>query len=175
MFTRSDRLRPNTTFNRFLGTESDKSLIDDLYLTESCKHESKLVLRSAEGKLLSEDLYLRGQQCHAFHQNTKPPIQSPNNKLIHATVNGTPPHLIPLVHFPFHSIPHRVSSTPQSNTTPRVYGKSSKLILFFIFIIYSYLLSVGLLYIFQNSCLNLFIYFIILGLVYLGMISHSLI
>ena len=56
MFTRSDRLRPNTTFNRFLGTESDKSLIDDLYLTESCKHESRLVLRSAEGKLLSEDL-----------------------------------------------------------------------------------------------------------------------
>ena len=105
MFTRSDRLRPNTTFNRFLGTESDKSLIDDLYLTESCKHESKLVLRSAEGKLLSEDLYLRGQQCHAFPQNTKPPNQSPNDNSTHATINGTPPHLIPLVHFPFNP-PH---------------------------------------------------------------------
>ena len=52
MFTRSDRLRPNTTSSRFLGTENDKSLIDDLYLTESCKHESKLVLRSAEIKPL---------------------------------------------------------------------------------------------------------------------------
>ena len=73
MFTRSDRLRPNTTFNRFLGTESDKSLIDDLYLTESCKHESKLVLRSAEGKLLSDDFN------HADSNVTHPPTQKPQN------------------------------------------------------------------------------------------------
>ena len=29
MFTRSDRLRPNTKFNRLLGTENDKSFVDD--------------------------------------------------------------------------------------------------------------------------------------------------
>ena len=29
MFTRSDRLRPNTTFSRLSGTESDKSFVDD--------------------------------------------------------------------------------------------------------------------------------------------------
>ena len=109
MFTRSDRLRPNTKFNRFLGTESDKSLIDDLYLTESCKHESKLVLRSAEGKLLSEDLYLRGQQCHApphnnnnntpnvynkqNKTNNKPPKQNNTPILINTKRNSTPPSL----------------------------------------------------------------------------------
>ena len=109
MFTRSDRLRPNTTSSRFLGTENDKSLIDDLYLTESCKHESKLVLRSAEGKLLSEDLYLRGQQCHApphnNHNNTpnvynkqnktnnKPPKQNNTPILINTKRNSTPPSL----------------------------------------------------------------------------------
>ena len=107
MFTRSDRLRPNTKFNRFLGTESDKSLIDDLYLTESCKHESKLVLRSAEGKLLSEDLYLRGQQCHApphNNNNNTPNVYNKQNKqqtpktkqhqiLINTKRNSTPPSL----------------------------------------------------------------------------------
>ena len=70
MFTRSDRLRPNTTSSRFLGTENDKSLIDDLYLTESCKHESKLVLRSAEGKLLSDDFN------HADSNVTHPPTHN---------------------------------------------------------------------------------------------------
>ena len=39
VFTRSDRLRPNTTFNRFLGTESDKSLIDDLIMTKELLSE----------------------------------------------------------------------------------------------------------------------------------------
>ena len=29
MFTRSDRLRPNTKFSRLSGTESDKSFVDD--------------------------------------------------------------------------------------------------------------------------------------------------
>ena len=29
MFTRSDRLRPNTKFNRLSGTENDKSFVDD--------------------------------------------------------------------------------------------------------------------------------------------------
>ena len=29
MFTRSDRLRPNTIFSRLSGTESDKSFVDD--------------------------------------------------------------------------------------------------------------------------------------------------
>ena len=29
MFTRSDRLRPNTKFIRLSGTESDKSFVDD--------------------------------------------------------------------------------------------------------------------------------------------------
>ena len=80
MFTRSDRLRPNTTFNRFLGTESDKSLIDDLYLTESCKHESKLVLRSAEGKLLSDDFN------HADSNVTHPPTHKHNT---HKTTTTT--------------------------------------------------------------------------------------
>ena len=97
MFTRSDRLRPNTKFNRFLGTESDKSLIDDLYLTESCKHESKLVLRSAEGKLLSEDLYLRGQQCHA------PPH----------TTTTTPPNV-------YTTNKTKQTTTPKTNTTPNL-------------------------------------------------------
>ena len=29
MFTRSDRPRPNTKFNRISGTESEKSFVDD--------------------------------------------------------------------------------------------------------------------------------------------------
>jgi len=29
VFTRSDRLRPNTKFSRLSGTESDKSFVDD--------------------------------------------------------------------------------------------------------------------------------------------------
>ncbi len=32
MFTRSDRLRPNTKFNRLSGTESEKSFVDDFDL-----------------------------------------------------------------------------------------------------------------------------------------------
>ena len=96
MFTRSDRLRPNTKFSRLSGTESDKSLIDDLYLTESCKHESKLVLRSAEGKLLSEDLYLRGQQCHAppHNNNNTPNVYNKQNKTNKNPQNKTTPILI---------------------------------------------------------------------------------
>ena len=58
MFTRSDRLRPNTTFNRLSGTGDDKSIVDDFVRTGYCKHESRLVLRSAEIKPLFYDLFI---------------------------------------------------------------------------------------------------------------------
>ena len=48
MFTRSDRLRPNTTHIRLSGTESDKSFVDDFDKTWYCKYESRLALRSTE-------------------------------------------------------------------------------------------------------------------------------
>ena len=57
MLSRSDRLRPNTTFSRLSGTESDKSFVDDSDGTGYCKCESRLVLRSTEIKPLSLDLY----------------------------------------------------------------------------------------------------------------------
>ena len=50
MFTRSDRLRPNTILSRLSGTESDKSFVDDFDRTGYCKYESRLVLRSTEIK-----------------------------------------------------------------------------------------------------------------------------
>ena len=53
VFTRSDRLRPNTKINRLSGTENNKSFVDDFVVTEYCTRERWLVLRSAEVKLLS--------------------------------------------------------------------------------------------------------------------------
>jgi hypothetical protein len=58
VFTRSDRLRPNTIFSRLSGTESDKSFVDDSDGTGYCTCESRLVLRSTEIKPLFRDLWL---------------------------------------------------------------------------------------------------------------------
>ena len=51
MFTRSDRLRPNTIFSRLSGTESDKSFVDDFDMERGIvSMRVGFVLRSTEIK-----------------------------------------------------------------------------------------------------------------------------
>ena len=52
VFTRSDRLRPNTKFIRLSGIWIDKTFVDDLAMTGYCKRVSNLVLRAAEVRLV---------------------------------------------------------------------------------------------------------------------------
>ena len=52
VFTRSDRLRPNTKFIRLSGSEYDKTIVDDFAMTGYCKLVSNLALRAAEVRLV---------------------------------------------------------------------------------------------------------------------------
>jgi hypothetical protein len=84
VFTRSDRLRPNTTFSRLSGTESDKSFVDDSDGTGYCTCESRLVLRSTEIKPLFRDLCKKPQTARAKFRSKEAPCLAPppNNKII---------------------------------------------------------------------------------------------
>ena len=57
VFTRSDRLRPNTKIDRLSGTEFDKSFVDDFAKTGNCTCERFLVFRSTEVQPMFYDLY----------------------------------------------------------------------------------------------------------------------
>ena len=95
VFTRSDRLRPNTTFSRLSGTESDKSFVDDSDGTGYCTCESRLVLRSTEIKPLFRDLWLpqtaradlRSKENLASHPPTTQQTTTTKHK---HTTNQTP-------------------------------------------------------------------------------------
>ena len=52
VFTRSDRLRPNTKIIRLSGSELVKTIVDDFAMTGYCKLVSNLALRAAEVRLV---------------------------------------------------------------------------------------------------------------------------
>ena len=91
MFTRSDRLRPNTKFSRLSGTESDKSFVDDFDMERGIV--SMRVGLSYDLLRLSPcsgDLYTAN--CAGVSRNRNslaPPIHQPTN---HQTTTATTTH-----------------------------------------------------------------------------------
>ena len=59
VFTRSDRLRPNTKIIRLSGSELDKTIVDDFAMTGYCKLVSNLALRAAEVRLVIRFVNMR--------------------------------------------------------------------------------------------------------------------
>ena len=59
VFTRSDRLRPNTKIIRLSGSELVKTIVDDFAMTGYCKLVSNLALRAAEVRLVIRFVNMR--------------------------------------------------------------------------------------------------------------------
>ena len=84
MFTRSDRLRPNTIFSRLSGTESDKSSVDDFDMERGIVRMrvglSYDLLRLSP---CSGDLYDKPQnkKCAASNRPHPPKQTKPQNQI----------------------------------------------------------------------------------------------
>ena len=74
VFTRSDRLRPNTKIIRLSGSELDKTIVDDFAMTGYCKLVSNLALRAAEVRLV-----IRFVKHAGSNSSHTPPNQNKHN------------------------------------------------------------------------------------------------
>ena len=77
VFTRSDRLRPNTKIIRLSGSELDKTIVDDFAMTGYCKLVSNLALRAAEVRLVIRFVNMREAIPRTPH--TKQPPRTKHN------------------------------------------------------------------------------------------------
>ena len=87
VFTRSDRLRPNTKIIRLSGSELDKTIVDDFAMTGYCKLVSNLALRAAEVRLVIRFVK------HAGSNSSHPPPLIHPPSAVHTTpfINYAPP------------------------------------------------------------------------------------
>tara|TARA_A100001035_G_scaffold258200_1_gene234763 strand:+ start:39 stop:554 length:516 start_codon:yes stop_codon:yes gene_type:complete len=72
VFTRSDRLRPNTKIIRLSGSELDKTIVDDFAMTGYCKLVSNLALRAAEVRLVIRFVNMREAIPRTPHKKQPP-------------------------------------------------------------------------------------------------------
>ena len=87
VFTRSDRLRPNTKIIRLSGSELDKTIVDDFAMTGYCKLVSNLALRAAEVRLVIRFVKHAGSNSSHPPQKTTTP-----NKTQPTKFNAAPPY-----------------------------------------------------------------------------------
>ena len=82
VFTRSDRLRPNTKIIRLSGSELDKTIVDDFAMTGYCKLVSNLALRAAEVRLVIRFVNMREaipRTPHTTNNNNTPTLETTKN------------------------------------------------------------------------------------------------
>ena len=77
VFTRSDRLRPNTKIIRLSGSELDKTIVDDFAMTGYCKLVSNLALRAAEVRLVIRFVNMREAIPRTPHKKQPPERTNP--------------------------------------------------------------------------------------------------
>ena len=87
VFTRSDRLRPNTKIIRLSGSELDKTIVDDFAMTGYCKLVSNLALRAAEVRLVIRFVNMR----EAIPRTPPPPKQTQHTHTTHNKTFQCPP------------------------------------------------------------------------------------